>query len=120
MFFVLLRCSCNCCFHEHILLWGDLNWVILFVNVVYVDQVFSALLKSVLFGGVLTDVNYEYLLMKLREIIDRNGLKWVGIFGILKIFLKIFFFSKKCIIFGFGGGLLVFTVDLVSLIYFWV
>ena len=103
MFFVLLRYSCNCCFHEHILLWGDLNWVILFVNVVYVDQGFSALLKSVFFGGVLSDVNYEYLLMKLREIIDRNGFEvgwYFWNFKNFKNFFKNFFFQKSALFLG--------------------
>ena len=93
MFYVLLRCSCNCCFHEHILLWGDLNWVIVFVNVVYVDQGISALLKSVFFGGVLSDVNYEYLLMKLREIIDKNGFEVGWYFWNFKNFFKNIFFQ---------------------------
>ena len=47
--------------------------VILFVNVVYIEQGFSTLFKKCIFGGVLSDVNYEHLLMMLCEIIDRIG-----------------------------------------------
>ena len=110
MFFVLLRCSCNCCFHEHILLWGDLNWVILFVNVVNVDQGFSAIFEMCIFGGVLSDVNYEYLLIMLCEIIDRIGFEVGWYFWNFK---NIFFFKKVCYFWvwrlfvgvycGFGG-----------------
>ena len=65
--------------------------VILFVNVVYIEQVSSTLFKKCIFGGVLSDVNYEYLSMMLCEIIDRIG------FGLgldFWNFLKIFFFKK--------------------------
>ena len=59
---------------EHIfLLWCALNCLILCSYVNYTDKSFSAILKCVFFGGVLSDINYEYLLMKLCEIIDRNG-----------------------------------------------
>ena len=54
--------------------------MILFVNMVYIDQNFNTFLKSVFFGGVLSDVNYEYLLIMLREIIDRIGFEVGGIF----------------------------------------
>ena len=37
-------------------------------------------LKSVFFGGVLSDEKYEYLLMMLCEIIDRIGFEVDGIF----------------------------------------
>ena len=87
---------------------------------VYVDQVENALLKVCFFGGVLSDVNYEYLLIMLCEIIARIGFEVGWYFWNFKKIFENIFFSKNCIIFGFGGSLLVFTVDLVSLIYFWV
>ena len=96
IFFVLLRCSCYCCFHEHILLWGDLNWGILFVNVVYFDKVLSAIFEIYIFRGVLRDINYEYLLMKLCEIIDRIGFDLGWDFWNFKEFFKNIFFKKVC------------------------
>ena len=72
-FFVFLRCSCNGCFLKHILLWSDLNWGILCSYVNYIEQSLSTLFEKCIFGGVLSDVNYEYLVMMLCEIIDRIG-----------------------------------------------
>ena len=61
---------------------------------VYVDQVESALLKSVFFGGVLSDINYEYLLIMLCEIIDRIGFEVGWYFWNFKRFFKNIFFKK--------------------------
>ena len=67
----------------------------LFVNVVYIEQVLSTLFKKFIFGGVLSDVNYEYLLMMLCEIIDRIGFG-LDFWNFLKI-LKNFFFQKSAL-----------------------
>ena len=105
---------------EYILLWSDLNWGILCSYVNYIEQSLSAIFEMCIFGGVLSDINYEHLLMKLCKIIDRIKFEVGRIFGILKNFLKIFFFSKKCVILGFGCCLLYVYCGLVSLMYFWV
>ena len=85
----------------------------------YVDHGLSTFFKKCIFESVLSDVNYEYLLIMLCEIIDRIGFEVGGIFENFKNFLE-FFYSKNCVIFGFGGCFLVYGVDLVSLMYFWV
>ena len=77
----------------------------------------NAFFEMCIFGGVLSDINYEYLLMKLCEIIDRNGFGVGWDFWNLKKFLKNFFIQKS-VISGFGGYFLVYGVDLVSLMYF--
>ena len=79
----------------------------------------STFFKKCIFGSVLSDVNYEYLLNMLCEIIDRIGFDLGWNFWNFKNFLE-FFYSKNCIIFGFGGCFLVYGVNLVSLMYFWV
>ena len=56
----------------------------------------------------------------LCEIIDRIGFEVRWDFWNFKKIFKNIFFSKKCIIFGFGRCLLVFTGILVGLMYFWV
>ena len=71
--------------------------VILFSYVNFLDQVLSTLFKKCIFEGVLSDVNYEYLLMMLCEIIDRIG------FGVGENFwnflktLKNIFFQKSAL-----------------------
>ena len=82
------------------LLLCALNWGILCSYVNYVDQGLSAFLKSVFFGGILSDVNYEYLLMKLREIIDRNGFEVGWYFWNFKNFFKNIFFQKSVLFLG--------------------
>ena len=47
--------------------------VILFVNADYVEDGLSTLFKKCIFRNVLSDVNYEYLLLMLFESIDRIG-----------------------------------------------
>ena len=91
-------------------MWGDLNWVMLFVNVVYVDQGLSALFEMCIFGGVLSDVNYEYLLIMLCEIIDRIGFEVGWYFWNFWKYLKKLFFKKVHyfwvwrLFFGVWGG----------------
>ena len=79
----------------------------------YIDQGLSTFFKKCIFGSVLSDVNDGYLLMMLCEIIDRIGFEVGGIFKNLKNFFGIFY-SKNCIIFGFGGCFLVYVVKFVG------
>ena len=79
----------------------------------YIDQSFSTFFKKCIFESVLNDVNYEYLLIMLCEIIDRIGFDVGGIFENFKNFFGIFY-SKNCIIFGFGGYFWVYGVKFVG------
>ena len=45
----------------------------LYVNADYVDQGLSTFFKKRIFGSVLSDEKYEYLLLMLCESIDRIG-----------------------------------------------
>ena len=74
-FVVFLSGLCNVRYLSKFCCESDLNCVILFVNMVYIDQSLSAFLKMCIFGGVLSDINYDYLLMKLCEIIDGGGFR---------------------------------------------
>ena len=47
----------------------------------------STFLKCVVFGGVLSDVNYSYLLLMLCEIIDRIGFE-MGLNFLKNVFFK--------------------------------
>ena len=60
----------------------------------YNDQSLSTFFKKCIFESVLNDVNYEYLLIMLCEIIDRIGFDVGGIFENFKIFFGIFLFKK--------------------------
>ena len=71
--YVFLRCSCNVCYSSKFCRGGDLNCEILCSYANYTDKSLSAFFEMCIFGGVSSDINYEYLLMKLCEIIDRNG-----------------------------------------------
>ena len=51
--------------------------VILIFNVVYVEDGLSTFFKKCIFRSVLSDENYEYMLLMLCEIIDRIGF-WCG------------------------------------------
>ena len=93
-FFVFLRCSCNVCYSSKFCHGGDLNCEILYSYANYTDKSLSAFFEMCIFGGVLSDINYEYLLMKLCEIIDRNGFGVGWDFWNLKNFLKIFLFNS--------------------------
>ena len=79
----------------------------------YNDQSFSTFFKKCIFESVLNDVNYEYLLIMLCEIIARIGFDVGGIFENSKNFLE-FFYLKNCIIFGFGSYFLVYGVKFVG------
>ena len=74
--YVLLCGLYNVCYSSKFCRGGDLNWVILFSYVNYIDQSLSTFFEMCIFGGVLSDINYEHLLMKLCEIIDRNGFRF--------------------------------------------
>ena len=74
-FVVFLSGLCNVRYLSKFCCESDLNWVILFFYANYIDQKFSAFLKMCIFGGVLSDINYDYLLMKLCEIIDGGGFR---------------------------------------------
>ena len=60
----------------------------------YIDQGLSTFFKKCIFESVLSDVNYEYLLMMLCEIIDRIGFEVGRIFENLKNF-----FIQKIVLF---------------------
>ena len=51
--------------------------VILIFNVAYVEDGLSTFLKKCIFRSVLSDENYEYMLLMLCGIIDRIGF-WCG------------------------------------------
>ena len=76
----------------------------------YIDQGLSTFFKKRIFESVLSDVNYEYLLIMLCEIIDRIGFEVGGIFENFKNFLEFFLFKKLCyfwvwrLFFGVWGG----------------
>ena len=116
---MFLRCSCNVFYSSKFCRGGDLYCEILCSYANYTDKSLSAFFEMCIFGGVLSDINYEYLLMKLCEIIDRNGFGVGWDFWNFKKIFKNFLF-KKCVILGFGRYFLVYGVDLVSLMYFWV
>ena len=72
-----------------------LNCLILCSYVNYIDQSFSTFFKKYIFGSILSDVNYGYLLMMLCEIIDRI------VFGVVFENFKNFwnFFFQKIVLF---------------------
>ena len=67
---------------------------------VYVDQGLSAIFEMCIFGCVLSDVNYEYLLIMLCEIIDRIGFEVGWYFWNFKNFFKNIFFQKSELFLG--------------------
>ena len=91
----------------------------------------STFLKSVFFGGVLSDVNYEYLLIMLSEIIDRIGFDLGWNFWNIKKFFKNIFFNKVhyfwawmlfiCVWGGFGwfDVFLCLGVDIEGFVFCW-
>ena len=92
--YVFLRCPCNVCYSSKFCPRRDLNYEILCSYVDYTDKSLSAIFEMCIFGGVLSDVNYEYLLMKLCEIMDRNGFEVGWDFWNFKKFFKNFFIQK--------------------------
>ena len=89
---VLTLCNCYCLL-EHILLC-DLNCEVLRSYINYTEQSLSTFFKKCIFGSVLSDVNYEYLLILLCEIIARNGFEVEWYFWNFKNFFKNIFFKK--------------------------
>ena len=67
----------------------------MFANPNFIEEVFSAIFEMCIFGGVLSDIDYEYLLMKLCEIIDRNGFGVGWDFWNFKKVFKNFFIQKN-------------------------
>ena len=85
---------------------NDLNWWMLYVNTYYVDQGLSTFFKKRIFGSVLSDEKYEYLLLMLCESIDRIGFWYWWFFWNFWKYLKKFWFQKIALFLGFDGCLL--------------
>ena len=77
------------------LLFCALNCLILCSYVNYIEQSLNTFFKKCIFGSVLSDVNYEYLLIMWCKIIDRLGFGMGGIFENFKNFFKNIFFQKS-------------------------
>ena len=73
---------------------NDLNWWMLYVNTDYIEGGLSTFFKKWIFGSVLSDEKYKYLLLMLCESIDRIGFWYGWIFEIFENILEKFFFKK--------------------------
>ena len=79
----------------------------------YIEKSLSTFFKKCIFGSVLSDVNYVYLLIVLCEIIDRIGFDLGWNFWNFKKFFKNIFFKNvhyfrlwglfSVVYCGFGG-----------------
>ena len=72
----------------------------LYINTYYVDQGLSTFFKKWIFGSVLSDEKYEYLLLMLCESIDRIGFWYWWFFWNFWKYLKKFCFQKSALFLG--------------------
>ena len=76
-----------------------LNMYFKFLRQLYTPG-FERTFKKCVFGGVLSDVNYEYLLIMLCEIIVKFGFEVGWYFWNFKNFCKDIFFQKSVLFLG--------------------